>query len=56
MWWIAQVQLRLEEYAYKIDYVNYNRSINVEKLNSLDLPTTKAVSLLRLYGRHHKAL
>ena len=45
------VMRRLGMYAYKIDYVNYNRSINVEKLISLNSPTTKAVSLLSLYGR-----
>jgi hypothetical protein len=42
---------RLEVYAYKIDYVNYYRSINVEKLNSLNSPTSKALSLLSLYRR-----
>ena len=42
---------RLMVYAYKIDYVNHNRSINVEKFISPNCSTTKPVSLLSLDGR-----
>ena len=43
-------------YAYKIDYVNHNRWITVEKSNNSTAPLPKGLSLLSLPSGRYKAL